>query len=241
MWISLFVPAYNEEQIIAANIRRIHESLSKSFSAFELVIVDDSSTDSTNAIAQELEKTLPHVRVMRYGNGPSRRENLGKAMRTARFNIVAYMDLDLAVPLMFLPRLVSAVERGADIAIGSRYLPGSEFERGPYRLLISKLYHTGLHILFGSQITDYQCGLKVFRRDVLRKLLDSAGYDSGFIRGWFWDAEMLLRAQRSGYEIAEIPVVWKRGTKSSFRLRRELRMLPYIVGLRGRLGKCAGR
>ena len=84
---------------------------------------------------------------------------------------------------------------------------------------------------------DHQCGFKAFKKSVLMDLVKSAGYDSTFKRGWFWDAEILIRARRTGYKIVEIPVTWKSGDKSSFNFKNELRMIPYMLKLRSELSK----
>lgn len=229
--ISVFIPAYNEEKIIKESILKIHKYLKNNFKTFELVLVDDSSTDNTNKLAKELSKRVG-LRIIRFENGPSRRENLGVAFRKSKYDLIMFMDLDLATDISHLRDLVTKLSKEKyDIAIGSRYkgiAPKREFSR----LLISKAYNFFMRIFFGSKISDHQCGFKAFKKRIFLEIIDKMDYDKKFRRGWFWDAEILIRAQKYKYKIAEIPVKWKFGTKSTFNIKREIKMIPYLVKLR---------
>lgn len=227
--LSIFIPIFDEEEIIEKHITLVYNFLREHFTHFELAIVDDASMDNTCHISKKLSNKYGEITYIRYENGPSRRENLAEAMKKAKYHIIAYMDIDLSIPLRFILPLVKAISQGFDICIGSRYLKESKFRRSMGRLLISRIYHHSVRLLFNSKITDYQCGFKAFNKQRLFILLDELGYDKQFVRGWFWDAELLLRAERRKYRIEEIPVFWKAGAKSSFNLVREFKALPYIV------------
>jgi len=232
MKISVFVPVYNEERIVVNHLNEIYSFMENHFKDFEIVAVDDSSKDNTGSLVKALEKKKSKLRYMRFENGPSRRENLGVAFRSAKYDSIAYVDLDLAVPLTYFPKLVEQLENENDIVIGSRRQEQSSVERSKYRLILSNLYHSFIHLFFNSKIKDYQCGFKLFKKKVLFDLLNRVGYDKKLQRGWFWDAEMLINAEKKGYKIKEVPVKWKEGKKSSFNLRKELKVIPYIIKLR---------
>ncbi len=227
--VSIFIPIFNEEEIIEKHAILVYDFLKQHFISFELIIVDDASSDNTRRISRELSTKYNELTYIRYDHGPSRRENLAEAMKTAKYDTIAYMDIDLAVPLGFAIPLVEAIWEGFDMAIGSRYLRGARFKRGTFRLLISWIYHNCVRFLFDSKITDYQCGFKAFDKERLLALLDDLGYEKEFVRGWFWDAELLLRAERKKYKIKHIPVFWRSGVKSTFNIGRELRAVPYIL------------
>ena len=121
------------------------------------------------------------------------------------------------------------MENGADIAIGSRY-SGLKAKRESKRLAISFVYNKIMRILFLTKIKDHQCGFKAFKRELL-PIISGMGFDNK--RGWFWDVEFLARAKRAGYKIKEFPILWVRSErKSSFNIKRELRMIPYVISLR---------
>lgn len=232
--ISVFVPCYNEEQRLERNIVRIYDAFRAVKKPFELVIVDDGSTDATGTIGKKLSKLHKEIRYVYYANGPSRRENLGKAFRTANGDVIIFMDLDLSVPLEYIPQLLGGIAQGNDIVIGSRY-KGTKAKREWNRLFISIFYNVFMRLYFSSKIKDHQCGFKAFQKQVLFQLLDEMGSDKQFIRGWFWDVELLVRAQRHRYKIEEFPVTWEFRKQSSFDLKRELKMLPYVIKLRWKL------
>lgn len=209
--LSFVVPFYNEEKIIKQNIIEIIEQLANQFpsSIYELILVNDNSTDRSFEITEQFIK-YPYIRLINYSSGPSYRENLGQALREVKGDVICFFDVDLSSGMGFLKILIDAVRvDGFDIAIGSRYHPLSVVKRNLGRYLISRIYNTAVHFLWGSQLLDHQCGFKALKRNILLVLLDDLGYDSKFNRGWFWDSELLLLAQKRNYRIKEIPIEWK--------------------------------
>ena len=227
--ISCFVPAYNEERLIAHNASILDGVLEEACRSHEIVIVDDTSTDRTVAEAERLAN--PRIRVLPTSGGPSFRENLGRAMEEGGGEIVMFVDADMAVDPDSIRRVLSRITAGADIAVGSRYLRDSNATRKLPRRIMSRAYNRFLQLLFRSPIQDHQCGLKAFRRPVLQALLPEmrAGAEQG--RAWFWDAEILLRALWRGYRVEEVPVTWVCRPDSHFMVSRQLHILPYAFGL----------
>jgi len=233
--VSILVPMYNEEKIVEQTALQVWQALRGLHIEFELILMDDNSQDDTFAIASRLAKQHKEIKVIRFSKGPSRRENLGVAMTKASGSIVGFVDADLATDLAHLRELIDAIKiEGYDVAIGSRY-KGITAERSRYRLLISKLYNRAIRWYFGSIVLDHQCDFKCFKKKVVLELVDEMGYDKEFKRGWFWDAELLIRAQRKGLKIKEFPVRWQASKQSSFHPGREARMLPYWRELKKRL------
>jgi glycosyltransferase AglD len=232
--ISVVLPCYNEKELAVEHTREVYSYLKNLGWNFELIVCDDASTDGT---AEALNKlTEPEIRVLHFTNGPSRRENLSRALQDAKGEVLVYMDMDLSTDLKYLTDIVNPVLHDSyDIAIGSRYKEGAEVKREVLRLVYSKLYNGTIRMLFGSKVLDHQCGFKAFRRNVFHELAQELGYDEEFLRGWFWDAELLIRAQQKKLRILEIPVKWILAKKSSFHFFRELKVLPYMLGLKFRL------
>jgi hypothetical protein len=138
------------------------------------------------------------------------------------------MDLDLATDLKYLKPLVQAVrEEGYDLATGSRMLPQSKTHRTFKRRLTSQAYNFFVRRMLGSKLKDHQCGFKAFKREVLLKLQREV-----LATHWFWDTEILVRAQREGYRVKEIAVEWRsgKGTKVNF-FKDGLSMFRQVVGL----------
>jgi len=164
------------------------------------------------------------------------KERLGKgkalagAIGVARYPIVIYTDVDLAGGLGF-GRLIAGVEGGAAISTGSRLVPGASAQRGMLRELASRAYNLLVRLLFGSRIHDHQCGFKAFRKSAVLPLLWEVEDEH-----WFWDTELLLRAQANGLKVEEFPIRWKEGKGSKVRLLEDAAyMLAKLIAFRFKL------
>jgi len=233
--ISLFLPCYNEEKILKENVTQVFNELNKLNVKFEIFIVNDGSKDGTYNIAEGLKEKYKEIKHLYYSNGPSRRENLAESFKKACGEIVIFMDIDLAVDLSSIKDLIKGVEEGYDIVTGNRRAHGSYVNRCYKRKLYSFIYHKSLNLFFNSTIGDYQCGFKAFKKEVVLNLIGGMEYDSRFVRGWFWDAEILINAERKGHKIKQIPVTWNAGDSSSFRFKNEIKMIPYVLKTRFKL------
>ncbi len=238
--ISLFIPVYNCANLIGRDLRRAYETLLRLNSDFEIVIVDDNSTDKSYRFKKIIDKaktaTGRDLVYIACSNGPSRRENLAQAFFSAKYDIIGFIDADFSCDIHFIFEAVERMKReNADVVIGSRYIHGAKVKRRPMRRIFSFFYNLIIQVLYQSRIYDHQCGLKVFRKQAGLPIVKDMGYDHEFIRGWFWDAEFLIRAQRAKLKIVEMPVVWKYADSSTFNFRRELRCLTSIFGLRKKL------
>ena len=222
--ISLFIPVHNEEKTIRKNIERIKKSLENTKLPYEIIVVDDGSTDNTQKEIGKSNTSIVYV----YFSRASRRENLANSFKFARGEIIIFTDADLSVNPNNLKRLVMEIMGGKDIAIGSRNM-GIKAKRGIFRQTTSWIYNKTVALLFNSKIKDHQCGFKAFRKNAVSYLVEKIGYDSTHQRGWFWDAEMLIEAQKTGYKIEEFPVAWKEGAKSEFNFFREIKLIPYLL------------
>lgn len=235
MRLSIVIPVYNEEKCLDRNIRLVYKEAKTITSDFEILIIDDSSNDNTLSVARKLEKEFNEIRVVHYSNGPTRRENMAKSFRMTKGEVIAYLDADLSVNPQALNEIIAPIKNGYDIVIGSRYIKGATAKRKLVRRSISFLYNLFIRIIFSSKIYDHQCGFKALTRKSALDIISDMGYDKNLTRGWFWDAELLIRAQKKKYKILEIPVVWHYGGKSTFSISRELKMLPYVLSLKNKL------
>jgi len=233
---SVLIPFYNEEKILKSNVLQVYNFLKKEGYDFELFIVNDSSKDKSLEIANDLSKMHPEIRVLSYTNGPSRRENTFWSFPKTSGDILAFTDLDLSVSEKYFPKLFSELDRqNADVCVGSRYESGSTVHRELTRRITSIVYLKTVQWLFRCPVSDFQCGFKAFKRKSLLKILKKCGYDKSFQRGWFFDAELIIRAYRDGMKVATIPVVWNCGKQSSFKITRESKVIPYMLKLFWRL------
>jgi putative flippase GtrA len=202
--VDVVVPVHNEQAVLAASIRRLHDYLTEALAvSWRIVIADNASTDSTLRIAMALAEDLPNVELLALAE-----KGRGRALRAAwersDAEVVCYMDVDLSTDLRALPPLLAPLFSGhSDVAIGSRLAPGSRVVRGAKRELISRAYNRLLRSVLGVRFSDAQCGFKAIRSDAARRLLPSVRDE-----GWFFDTELLVLAQREGMRIHEVPVDW---------------------------------
>lgn len=229
--ISIVIPGYNEEAIIAHSIISVEKELSSLQRPFELLIVNDGSKDATMDIVKNLIKNgnHPYLRFISYKYGPSRRENLTKSFNLLKGKYVLLLDMDLAMDLVHLKDMIYWLEHGYDMVIANRYHSESRIKRNPWRFIVSKLYNRFIQILFRTGFKDNICGFKAFKRNVILQLIKDAGIDKTKKRGVFWDTEIIIHALQRGMKIKEIPVHWEEGKNSALTFRREIKMLPYII------------
>lgn len=238
--VSLFIPVYNAARLIRKDLKKSYNALLQLGDDFEIIIVDDNSSDESyrfeRVINRARQRSGREIRYISYDKGPSRRENLAKSFYLAKYEVIAFIDADLSCDVSYLLKAINILKgESADIVIGSRYIKGAKVKRRPLRRTFSFFYNTTLRLAFGSKIRDHQCGLKAFRKKTIMPIIDRMGYDDEFIRGWFWDAELLIRAQEAGLKIIEMPVEWHYSDVSTFNIRRELRCLKSIFKLKREL------
>ena len=199
------MPVYNEERALAKSIAEIHRFLSSDVFPhdWQIVVADNGSDDDTAPIGRGLEAELSGVKYLRIPER-GRGHALKMAWLESEREIVSYMDVDLSTGLDAFPSLIGAVaDGGYDLAIGTRHHRASDVDRSIRRDFLSRGYNMLVKGVFATHFSDAQCGFKAVRRAVARQLVPLVQSD-----GWFFDTELLVVAERSGYRIGEIPVVW---------------------------------
>ena len=192
--LSLVIPAYNESAVIAQAIVQAEAALGKLFAEFEILVVDDGSSDTTATIVRRCLPTALHIRLLKH----SENRGYGAALRTgfeaARFDLVAFTDADCQFDLLDLGPMTRLAE-SVPIVAGYRHDRKDSWRRRFY----SRGYNVLARAVLGTRVRDCDCALKVFRREALAKLLPES-------RGFFVNAEMLTRARLLGIEVAELSV-----------------------------------
>ena len=198
-FLSVVIPAYNEEVRLGPTLVRIKDHLAGQSYDSEILVVDNGSTDRTFEVAQQGGVEVLEER--QRGKGAAVR----KGMLAARGRHVLFSDADLSTPIEEVGRLLEALGAGHDIAIASRALPESKLPvRQPwYRELVGRAGNVVVQLVAVRGIADTQCGFKLFRREVAQRL-----FGAQRMTGIAFDMEILFLGQRLGMKIAEVPVTW---------------------------------
>lgn len=213
--LSIVIPAYNESRRLSSSLERIFAYCDRRGEPFEVIVVDDGSTDGTAEAVRARFGQRPALRVLSYAENRGKGYAVRHGLRNARGDLVLFTDADLSTPIEDLEKLEAAIGEGADIAIGTRAHPESRIEqRQPlYRDRAGKLFNALVRLLLLPGMRDTQCGFKLFRRERILGLLDQMRIDR-----FAFDVELLYLARRAGLKIREVPVVWANEPDSRVRL-----------------------
>jgi len=204
--VSVVLPAYNEEDTIEDTVKTALDTLGSFLPAgsFEVIVAEDGCEDRTPEIADRLAEEDERVKHVHSDERLGRGGALDYAFRRADGDTLTYFDTDLATDMRHLEELVESVRSGEfDVATGSRWMPGQVAERPAKRGVPSRGFNRLVRALLGSEIRDHQCGFKAVSREAYLALANDIGDDH-----WFWDTELLVRAQRAGMRVKEFPVEW---------------------------------
>ena len=193
--LSMFFPAYNDGGTIASLVIRAVQVASRLTPDFEVIVINDGSSDDTAAIAEELARTYPQVRVVHH----RRNQGYGGALRTgfasARKELIAYTDGDAQYDPAEMTVLWDAMVPGVDLVNGYKISRSDPF----HRIIIGRIYHHTVKLLFGLKVRDVDCDFRMMRRSIFDRV--RLEKNSGVIC-----LEMMKKIQDAGFHIAEVPV-----------------------------------
>ena len=216
-YLSIVIPAYNEEERIVPTIGAIAAHVAGMGFPWELIIADDGSRDQTAALVEGLE--LVNLRLLRAEKNGGKGSAVRRGVLAAQGRYILFDDADNSTPIEELGKLLPTLEQqGYDIAVGSRAASGSE---EAHRTLLRRTLSGGLRLmvryLFRIGVRDTQCGFKLFTRTSAHRL-----YAAQTIDGFSFDLEILYLAARLGYRVAEVPVSWIDAPGSKVDTTREI-------------------
>lgn len=224
--VTAVIPVFNDRQSLRRAIPESLAALGAITKGFELVIAEDGSTDGSADLVREYVLKDTRVRLAHHDERLGRGRALTHVMQENGGPIICYYDVDLATDMRHLRALIQSIRDGYDVTTGSRLLPDSMVVRSGTRELPSRVYNWLVRWILGSTLHDHQCGFKAFRRDTVLPVLPSVRASH-----WFWDTELLVRAQKNGLRVREFPVQWTEGKGTTVRLKDILSMGSSIVHL----------
>jgi len=232
--LSVVIPAYNEERRLPGTLRSIVEYLRPRGAPFEVLVVDDGSTDGTAAAVEAFGDQSVHLLrgALNRGKGHAVRTGMLKATGGRRLMTHA----DLSTPIADLRGLEDALGRGFDIAIGSRALPASNVEvrQGALREGMGRVFNVGVRLLLLRDLRDTQCGFKLFTAEAAQ-----AAFSASRLDGFCFDVETLVVARQRGLRIAEVPVTWRNDAATRVGLAKGARAFADLVRIRWSMARGA--
>ena len=214
--VSIVVPVFNEQENLPRLLDTVSHALANSHLRYEVLIVNDNSTDGTGKLAEKLSAEDRRIRVIHRSSGPAFGEALKTGFSSARGSVIIPLMGDLSDDPADIPNLLSALWKGYDVAIGSRFIPGSSVEGYPkLRMLANRCFNLFAAAIFNLQIKDLTNALKAYRRGVLDSMkIESNGFEI--------NAEIPLKAHLLGFTMIEVPVSWRGRKKGVSKLRLRL-------------------
>ncbi|MFJ3383513.1 MULTISPECIES: glycosyltransferase [unclassified Curtobacterium] len=212
--IDIVVPCYNEQDTLAAHVRRLHTFCRTSLHhTWRITIADNASTDDTARIADDLAAMLDGVDAVHLPE-----KGRGRALKAvwgaSEARVLVYVDEDLSTDLAALEPLVAPLLSGhSDLAIGTRLADSARVVRGGKREFISRSYNLLLRTTMGVSFSDAQCGFKAITREAAEHVLPLCEDDA-----WFFDTELLVLAEHAGLRVHEVPVDWVDDVNSSVQI-----------------------
>lgn len=216
MYLSVIIPAYNEEKRISATLDHVIGYLSRQSYDWEIIVVNNASTDGTSALVKRRQNGVPNLRLIdevRKGKGYA----VACGMLEATGELRLFMDADNSTTIDHIERMMPYIKEGYSVVIGSLTEPGAKIVSGGeeplWKILFGKLGNKWIQVFAIWGINDTQRGFKIFTAQAVKDIFPRLT-----IFGWGFDVEVLAIARLEGYKIKEIPVTWNNGPDSKVTL-----------------------
>lgn len=227
---SIVIPAYNESARLGLTLEKIMACIADSQWDAEIVVVNDGSRDNTADIARSFAERFPQISVIENPGNRGKGYSVRNGMLHTTGRVLLFSDADLSSPLEEAARLFSAIQAGADVAIGSRWLDADlQTRKQPlYRQLFGRIFNLVLRVVLGLKFKDTQCGFKAFTREAALAI-----FPLQRIERWGFDPELLFLSRKMGFSAVEVPVRWAHSSGTRLHpLRDGFRMFCDVLQIR---------
>ncbi|MFA6295443.1 MAG: dolichyl-phosphate beta-glucosyltransferase [Candidatus Paceibacterota bacterium] len=230
MYLSLIIPAYNEEKRLSKTLISVNDYLSHQSYDYEIIVIDDGSKDETVQLVSSLEKEIPYLKLliqndMNRGKGYAVRAGMLSAVGNYRL----FMDADGSTSIDQIEKLRPFFLEGYDVVISSRRVSGAviKAEQPWYRLFLGWIFRTIVEFIVPLGVKDSQNGFKMFSNKAAMDI-----FSQQTVFGWAFDVEILHLARKLNYRIKEIPVVWTDNDQSKVTFKGMFNMLREVLKVR---------
>jgi dolichyl-phosphate beta-glucosyltransferase len=210
--ISIIIPAFNEEQRIGRTLSSVRSTFVSMGIKYELIVVDDGSTDKTAQVASTAGKTLDRFLLLRHERNMGKGAAVRSGVKAASGRWILLTDADSAVPLTEFSKLWNRAQAGYTVVIATRRGEGANVVRGQGRVrgAFGRMFRILTKLFVIADVSDTQCGFKLMSAGIGKKAFSKTAAD-----GPLFDIEFLLNAHRMGAVIAEVPVVWSHDPRTT--------------------------
>jgi len=209
---SIVIPAYNEGERVGATLEKVLAYAAEQGWDAEVIVVNDGSRDNTAGIVRRYAESNPRLRLLENPGNRGKGYSVRHGMLQAQGEVLLFSDADLSSPIEEAEKLFAAIENGADVAIGSRWLQ-RDLQTQPqplHRQLFGRVFNLLLRMIVGLSFKDTQCGFKAFTRRAAERIFPLQN-----IERWGFDPELLYLAKKFNFKVVEVPVAWahREGTR----------------------------
>ena len=233
MYLSVIIPAYNEEKHIRKTVESVYQYLSGKNIEHEILVVNDGSTDKTNDIVRSVLPAIPTLQLLNYEQNNGKGFVVRQGMLKAKGQYRLFTDADNATSIDHLEKMMPFFNQGYDVIIGSIALKGSTVASGSeplWRRIFGTMGNLFIQIMAVPGIQDTQRGFKIITAKAAQNIFSKMTIDR-----WGFDIEMLALARRFGYKIKEVPITWKNNPNSHVKLNAYFQVLMETVKIRWNL------
>ncbi|OHB46875.1 MAG: hypothetical protein A2545_05190 [Planctomycetes bacterium RIFOXYD2_FULL_41_16] len=229
-FLSVIIPAYNEEKRLLSTLSKICAYLSTKDFPYEIIVVDDGSTDNTLQMVKNFASSNRHIVILINEQNSGKGYSVRKGMLSARGEYAFFTDADLSTPIEEIEKCLPYLINGYDVVIGSRSMPGSDIlvHQPWYREKMGKIFNFMVNMVLLKGIIDTQCGFKGFKREAVKTVFNRCKID-----GFSFDVEALYLSRKYNFKIKEIPIRWENSPLSKVSpIKHSLQMFKDLIGIK---------
>lgn len=231
-YLSIIIPAYNEAERIPTTLIDIDRRLAGVDYSYELLVVNDGSTDNTASVVKGMTKMVKELKLIDVATNGGKGAAVKEGMLRAEGKVRLFMDADNSTSVDQFEKMMPLLKEGYGVVIGSRAVKGAELDPPEpfFRRLAGKGLNLFVQLLLLPGIRDTQCGFKAYTDEAAQRI-----FSASRVSGWGFDVETLALAHRMAYRIKEVPVRWVNDTRSHMRISGGLQFLGEVCTIRWRL------